>query len=129
MGKKLNGKWKAKAGELKREAYALYLCSRHPGTPLHARLFALVIVGYAMSPIDLIPDFIPVIGYVDDLVLIPLGIVLLRKMVPDAVLEECRIKAAALPAGRQLGWLGAVIIIVVWALVLYLAYSLVKMMF
>lgn len=120
MGKTKIGKWKAKAAELKREAYALYLCSRHPKTPLHAKLFALVIAGYAMSPIDLIPDFIPVIGYVDDLVLIPLCIALLIKMMPDDVLEECRLKARSLSAGRPLGWLGALIIISIWAASIYL---------
>jgi uncharacterized membrane protein YkvA (DUF1232 family) len=129
MGEKLTGKWRARAGELKREAYALYLCSRHPETPWYARLFALLIVGYAMSPIDLIPDFIPVIGYVDDLVLIPLGIAFLIRMVPEPVLEECRLKARTLPAGRPLGWLGAFIIVIIWASALYVSYDLIKRMF
>lgn len=115
-------KWKEKTGELKWEAYALYLCSQHPQTPLYAKLFALVIVGYAMSPIDLIPDFIPVIGYLDDLILIPFGIALLIRMVPNEILEECRLKARSLPAGRPLGWLGALIIMGIWAASIYFTY-------
>jgi uncharacterized membrane protein YkvA (DUF1232 family) len=115
-------KWKEKAGELKREAYALHLCSQHPQTPLHAKLFALVIVGFAMSPIDLIPDFIPVIGYLDDLILIPFGIALLIRMVPNDVLEECRLKARSRPAGKPMRWFGAAIIISIWAAAIYLMY-------
>jgi len=123
MGEKSTGKWEARAGELKREAYALYLCSRHPGTPFYARLFALLIIGYAMSPLDLIPDFIPVIGYVDDLIVIPLGIALLIKMMPKEILEECRLKARSLPADKPLGLLGAAVIILLWAGAIYLLYS------
>ncbi len=121
-------KWKAKAGELKREAYALYLCSQHPQTPLYAKLFALFIVGYAMSPIDLIPDFIPVIGYLDDLILIPFGIALLIKMMPNDIVEECRLKAGSLPAGKPLGWLGAVMILIIWAAAMYVTFYLFKNM-
>ena len=121
--------WRAKARELKREAYALYLCSRHPRTPLPAKLFALLIVGYAMSPIDLIPDFIPVIGYIDDLVLIPLGIALLIKMTPKDVLEECRMKARSLEAGKPLGWIGATSVICIWAVAIYVTYRLLSKMF
>jgi uncharacterized membrane protein YkvA (DUF1232 family) len=120
--------WKAKAKELKREAYALYLCARHPRTPLHAKLFALLIVSYAMSPIDLIPDFIPVIGYIDDLVLIPLGIALLIKMMPKDVLEECRVKAQSLEADKPMGWIGAAIVICIWAVALYVTYRLLTKM-
>lgn len=121
--------WKTRAMELKREVYALYLCSRHPKTPLHAKLFALFIVGYAMSPIDLIPDFIPVIGYVDDLVLIPLGVALLIKMMPKDVLEECRTKAQSLQEDKPKGWIGAILVICVWVAAIYLAYRLVSRMF
>ncbi len=114
-----------KAKELKREAYALYLCSRHPRTPLHAKLFALFIVGYAMSPIDLIPDFIPVIGYIDDLVLIPLGIALLIKMMPKDVLEECRVGARSLQTDKPVGWIGATIVICIWVVAIYVTYRLI----
>jgi uncharacterized membrane protein YkvA (DUF1232 family) len=111
--------WKARAGALKRETHVLYLCSRHPRTPLHAKLFALLIVCYALSPIDLVPDFIPVLGYIDDLVLIPCGIVLLIRMVPKDVLEECRLKARSTPDTGPGRWAGAVIVAGIWGLGVY----------
>ncbi len=84
---------KAWAGRLKTELQALYLAYRDPRTPLLARVLAIVVVAYAFSPIDLIPDPIPVLGYLDDLVLIPLGIALAVRMVPSDVLAECREEA------------------------------------
>ncbi len=107
-------RWKVKAKALKRETYALYLCSRHPETPIYAKAFALLILAYAMSPIDLIPDFIPVLGYVDDLVLIPLGIALLIKMMPKEVLAECRERAESLSLGKARRWAGAARVVCVW---------------
>lgn len=121
--------WKSRAKKLQREAHALYLCARHPNTPLHAKLFALFIAGYAMSPIDLIPDFIPVIGYLDDLILIPLSITLLIKMMPKDVLEECRQKAQLEPADKTAGWIGAIIIIFIWIFAAYVACRLVALIF
>ncbi len=118
--------WKEKAAALKREVYALYLCSRHPNTPLHAKLFAVLIVSYALSPIDLIPDFIPVLGYLDDLVLIPLGIMLLVKMMPPDVLEECRRKAQSPPDSKPKRWMGAVIVACIWALAIYVTFLIVR---
>jgi uncharacterized membrane protein YkvA (DUF1232 family) len=103
-------KWKIRARVLKHEVHALYLCSRHPDTPWYAKLCALLIVAYALSLIDLIPDFTPIIGYVDDLVLIPAGIALLIRMMPQNVLEECRIKAQSAPSNRQKARKGAVTI-------------------
>ena len=85
--------WKARALQLKAETYAIYLAYRDPRVPWHARLFAACVVGYAFSPIDLIPDFIPVLGYLDDLILIPLGITLALRMIPPEVMAECRQKA------------------------------------
>lgn len=105
---------------MKRETYTLYLCSRHPETPLYAKLFALLIIGYALSPIDLIPDFVPVLGYLDDLILIPAGIVLLIKMMPEQVLQECRQEALAGPPVKRLkSWVAASVIISIWLLALY----------
>lgn len=121
--------WKERAKELKRETYALYLCSRHPKTPLHAKLLALFVVGYVMSPIDLIPDFIPVIGYVDELILIPVAIALLIKMMPKDVLQECRLNAQWPAVGKSVGWIGAIMIICIWAASIYLTYRLVEQMF
>jgi len=77
----------------KGRVYALYLAYKDPRTPMYARIFAAVVVGYAFSPIDLIPDPIPVLGYLDDLVLIPLGVYLALKMIPAEVMAECRVKA------------------------------------
>jgi uncharacterized membrane protein YkvA (DUF1232 family) len=87
--------WKAESKKLKKEVVALYLASKHPKTPWYAKVLAVLIIGYALSPIDLIPDFIPVLGYLDDLIIIPAGIALLIKIIPGDVLEECRSKAQA----------------------------------
>jgi uncharacterized membrane protein YkvA (DUF1232 family) len=84
---------KKRVGYLKAETFALYLAARDPRTPWYAKLVVAGIVAYAFSPIDLIPDFVPVLGYLDDLVLIPAGIALAIKLVPDQVLMECRARA------------------------------------
>jgi uncharacterized membrane protein YkvA (DUF1232 family) len=89
--------WETKSKRLKSEIHALYLAYKHPRTPWYAKAFAVLILGYAPSPIDLIPDFIPVVGYLDDLVIVPAGIALLMKMIPKDVLQECREKAQAHP--------------------------------
>ncbi len=86
--------WKQRAKELKREVYALHFACRDPRVPWYVKALAIGIVAYAFSPIDLIPDFIPVLGYLDELVLIPLGVLAVRSMVPPAVLAECRDRAA-----------------------------------
>ena len=85
--------WKEKARTLKRETYAVYLACRDPRVPWYARVFAVCVVAYAFSPIDLIPDPIPVLGYLDDLILIPLGIKLALRMIPAEVMAESREKA------------------------------------
>ena len=87
-------RFKQKADQLKQEVYALYLAYKDPRVSWYARLFAACVIGYALSPIDLIPDFIPVLGYLDDLILLPLGIGMALKMIPPAVLAECRQKAS-----------------------------------
>ena len=86
-------KWKQKSRHLKIEIYALYLAYRDPRVPWYAKAFVALVVGYAFSPIDLIPDFIPVLGYVDDLVLIPLGVAVALKMIPEKIMEDCRIRS------------------------------------
>ncbi len=83
------------ARAIKRDVHALYLASRHPLVPWYAKVMAAVVAGYALSPIDLIPDFIPVLGYLDDLILVPLGILLVILLIPPAVMAECRERAAA----------------------------------
>jgi uncharacterized membrane protein YkvA (DUF1232 family) len=114
---RLLARWKQRARQLKTETYALYLAYRDPRTPWYARVFAACIVGYAFSPIDLIPDPIPVLGYLDDLVLVPLGITLAIKMIPPPVLAECRQQAQALMAeGRPVNRAAAVIVVAIWLL-------------
>jgi len=110
--------WKALARRLKREVRALYLAYRDPRTPWYGRLVAAIVVAYALSPIDLIPDFIPIVGYLDDLVLIPLGVWLALRMIPRAVMAECRLRAAAeVDAGLPVNRAAAVVIVVIWMVV------------
>jgi uncharacterized membrane protein YkvA (DUF1232 family) len=110
-------RWKAWANRLKIEIYALYLAYRDPRTPWYAKVVAAFVVGYAFSPIDLIPDFIPVLGLLDDIVLVPLGLALVIRLTPaahwQARLREAERGGEALP--RML-W-GAVLVIAVWLLV------------
>lgn len=107
--------WKQHARELKIEVYAIYLAYRDPRVPLHARIFAAIVVGYAFSPIDLIPDFIPILGYLDDLILVPLGITLAIKMIPSTVLGECRQQAReVLKQGKPINRAAAAVIIAIW---------------
>jgi uncharacterized membrane protein YkvA (DUF1232 family) len=88
--------WKQKAHELKIQVYTLYLAYRDPRTPWYAKVFAALVVGYAFSPIDLIPDFIPVLGYLDDLILIPLGVQIALNLIPVEIMEDCREQARKL---------------------------------
>ena len=92
--------WKQAARQLKLEVQALALAYRHPDTPRFARVLTGLVVAYALSPIDLIPDFIPVIGYLDDLILLPLGIMLAIRMIPPEVMDACRAQAAASNQGK-----------------------------
>jgi uncharacterized membrane protein YkvA (DUF1232 family) len=113
--KAIVGRLKRWAGRLKAEVYALYLAYRDPRVPLYARIFAACVVGYAFSPIDLIPDPIPVLGYLDDLVLIPLGLALAMKMIPAPVLAECREKARRTTNNKKpTNRVAAAGIVVVW---------------
>jgi uncharacterized membrane protein YkvA (DUF1232 family) len=116
------------ARRLKVESTALYLAARDPRVPWYARLFLLAIVAYALSPIDLIPDFIPVLGYLDDLILLPLGIWLALRMVPPGVMEDCRARAAEIVAsGRPSSRAGAIAIVVIWVvLAAVLVYAIVN---
>jgi uncharacterized membrane protein YkvA (DUF1232 family) len=113
--------WKLKAKALKQEVYALSLAAKDSRVPWYAKVFAVLIMGYVLSPIDLIPDFIPVIGYVDDFILVPMGIILLIKMIPKEVMEECREKAKV-HRGRMEGrhWVAASIIVLIWLISIYI---------
>lgn len=107
------GRLKQWARVIKRDVHAIYLAKRDPRVPWYAKIVAICVVAYALSPIDLIPDFIPVLGYLDDLVILPLGIMLVVKMIPDEVIAEYRGKAEA--AGkRPVSRAGAAAVIIIW---------------
>jgi uncharacterized membrane protein YkvA (DUF1232 family) len=109
------GTWKQRARALKRKVYTLFLAYRDPRTPWYGKVLAALVIAYAFSPIDLIPDSIPVLGYLDDLVLIPLGVVIARRMIPSEVMLDARAKAEeVLQADRPVSWVGAVIIGAIW---------------
>jgi uncharacterized membrane protein YkvA (DUF1232 family) len=106
---------KQRARHLKAETFALYLAARDPRTPWYAKLLVAGIVAYAFSPIDLIPDFVPVFGYLDDLVLLPMGISLAIKLVPNSVLAECRARAQeTIQNGRPVSRVAGAIIVGIW---------------
>lgn len=113
---------KTRAKALKNEIHALAIAFGDPRTPILAKAWLLVVVAYALSPIDLIPDFIPILGSLDDLVLLPLGIALAIRMVPAAVMADARL-AATQSAGSAFGKAGGVVIGLVWLLLLGLALS------
>jgi uncharacterized membrane protein YkvA (DUF1232 family) len=110
-------RWKERATQLKQEVHALALACKDPRVPWYAKLLAVLIVAYALSPIDLIPDFIPVLGYLDDLVLVPLGIFLVLRMIPDEVMVEYRERAKEFAEHkRSTNWLAATVIIALWTI-------------
>jgi uncharacterized membrane protein YkvA (DUF1232 family) len=112
---RLLAEFKQRARRLRAEPFALYLAARHPGTPWYAKLFVAGIVAYAFSPIDLIPDFVPVLGYLDDLTLIPIGIALAIRMVPSSVLAECRARAQeVMSQGKPVNRIAGAVIVVIW---------------
>ena len=104
-----------RARQLKAETWALALAVRDPRTPWYAKLLVAGIVAYACSPIDLIPDFVPVLGYLDDLVLLPLGIAWALHLIPPAVLVECRARAQeSMQGGKPISWVAGAIIVIIW---------------
>ena len=110
---------KEKTSELKKQVFALYLAYKKKETPLIAKVFTVIVVAYALSPIDLIPDFIPVLGYLDDFILIPMGVAIALKLIPAEIMEECRKEAEAklqsdIPEAKAAG----VIIVMLWILIL-----------
>jgi uncharacterized membrane protein YkvA (DUF1232 family) len=116
-------KWKQGARRLKQELHAIYLACRDPRTPWYAKALGICVIGYALSPIDLIPDPIPILGYVDDLILLPLGIAAVRKMIPPAILAECRLRAReASTKPKRKNWVAAGVIIVIWIVLVWLAF-------
>lgn len=116
MGKFIE-QWKQQARQLKVEVYALYLAYRDPRVPWYARIFAACVVAYAFSPIDLIPDPIPILGYLDDLILIPLGVKAALAMIPAEIMTESRKKAQGLiHQNNPINWIAAAVIIAIWIL-------------
>lgn len=107
---------KQRAKHLKSEVVALYFAYRDSRVPWYAKLFIVFVVGYTLSPIDLIPDFIPVLGYLDDLVLVPLGVAMALKMIPGQVMEEARMKASTLTT-KPKNWFAAAVIIAIWTII------------
>jgi uncharacterized membrane protein YkvA (DUF1232 family) len=117
---------------LKRETVALYFAARDPRTPLVAKVLATVVVAYALSPIDLIPDFIPVLGYLDELILLPGAIILVLKLIPPDVLAECREQARRWSEGNQRkprSYLAAFVIVLLWLALAWLGWRLVRPLF
>jgi uncharacterized membrane protein YkvA (DUF1232 family) len=102
------------ARRIKRDALTVYFAARHPGTPWLVRMLALGVAAYALSPIDLIPDFVPVLGYLDDLLLVPLGVMLVVRLLPATVLDESRARASA-AVDRPISRWAAAVIIALWA--------------
>jgi uncharacterized membrane protein YkvA (DUF1232 family) len=93
--------WKQRAKLLNKDIKALYMAYLNPRVPWYAKVFMVAVIGYAISPVDLIPDFIPVLGYFDDLIIVPVGIYLAIKMIPREVIRECREKAASNPLSNR----------------------------
>ena len=115
-------RWKQRAEQLQRETYALFLAYRDPRVSWAARVWAACVVAYALSPLDLIPDFIPVLGYLDDLVLIPLGIALALRMIPPEVMADSRARAQeTMGQGTRQGKAAAAVVVAVWLLGVALA--------
>ena len=104
-----------RARQLKHETYALLLAYRHPQTPWYAKVVAGLVLLYAFSPIDIIPDFIPVLGYLDDVILVPAGIAISLTLIPPEVMAECRAQAAEQTnAEKPTNWLAGILIIALW---------------
>ena len=119
-------KWQAGTKRLKAETYALYFAYRDPRVPWYARVFAALVVSYAFSPIDLIPDFIPILGYLDDLILVPAGIAIALRMIPPQVMEEARDQAREMmAAGKPVNRYAALAIISIWLALATLAVAVV----
>ena len=114
--------WKRRARQLSALTYALYLAYRHPSTPWYAKVFAALVVGYVFSPIDPIPDFIPGVGLLDEMVVVPIGVLIAAKLIPRDVFEECQEKAREVAEGEKpVSRVGAMVVVAVWLLCVALA--------
>ena len=111
---------------LRGELLTLWFSRSHPDTPMLAKIIAIVVVAYAFSPIDLIPDFIPILGYVDDLILVPLGIYIAMRLIPEHVLADSRLKAELWIAEKKRAaknYFAAALIVVIWIALVYWAWT------
>ena len=106
-------KWKQWARTIKRDAHALYLAAQDPRVPWYAKAVAIAVAAYALSPIDLIPDFVPVLGYVDDLIIVPAGIALVIRLIPPEIMAQHRDMAAA-AQDRPVSQAAGVAIVAIW---------------
>lgn len=112
--------WNSWVKKLKGEIFALYYAYQNPATPFFAKLVTILVVAYAFSPIDLIPDFIPVLGYLDDLILLPLGIMLAIKLIPQEILDQSREQARfRLSSQKPKNWVVGTLILLVWVILLF----------
>ena len=112
--------WKQKIRNLKIDIHALYLASKEPTVPWRAKALIALIIGYALCPIDLIPDFVPVLGQIDDLIIVPLGIAVAIKMIPEEIMKECRLMAQSECIDVRAKWIAALAIISLWVFLVYL---------
>lgn len=109
---------KERAMQLKKDIKVVYIALKHRETPWYAKALAILTVGYALSPIDFIPDFIPVLGYLDDIIILPALIALTIRMIPKEVFEKCRAEAENLwPDGKTTKWYYAIPIVVFWIII------------
>ena len=109
---------KSRAKALKNEAFAVYLAAKDPRTPWYAKGLIFFVIAHTFSPIDLIPDFIPVLGYLDDLIITPSGLWLAVKLIPPEVMDEARRAAAGRGPGRGEDLIGAAAVVLIWLLIL-----------
>lgn len=120
---------RARARALRGDVVALYLVARDPRTPFVAKLAIGLVVAYALSPVDLVPDFIPVIGLLDDVILVPIAIALVLRLIPPHVMADARANApAALARAKRLGWVGLAIVIVLWIGIVFAAIQAIRWM-
>ncbi|PFH90546.1 YkvA family protein [Bacillus sp. AFS088145] len=111
-------KLKIWAKKLKRQVFTLYFACKDERVPLYAKVFIVCVVAYAFSPIDLIPDFIPILGYLDDVILIPLGIYISLKLIPDNVIADCEMKAEEMmKQGKPKNWIVGSLILMIWLVI------------
>jgi uncharacterized membrane protein YkvA (DUF1232 family) len=112
-------KIKAWAKNLKRQIFILYFAYRDERVPWYAKVFTACVVAYAFSPIDLIPDFIPILGYLDDVIIIPLGIMFALKMIPKRVISDCEVKAEVMMKnGKPKNWIVGSLIVLIWSVII-----------